>query len=287
MLFAFVLFLTGGAGHGTQGLGPARQVLTPGPHTPPALSPREAKKCFREEICSGGGGCRQETTSVTQPAVTVAWLSEAMGVLGEADPLGLGVQGGVNSRMCSPRLTLSRLLPHSFSLHPEGAERMSIGTPPPAERPPVGDMDDAACRFQVPKHSWDGLRSIIHGSRKYSGLIVNKAPHDFQFVQKTDEAGPHSHRLYYLGKPGLGAGWALSLESVSGPATGLSLPAGDTDPRGTRPAAGCQEGSGWCHHSGRPLGEAPHMSPNPPHTPSEQAPCWSPLPGTRACVWHF
>ncbi|XP_063085242.1 dipeptidyl peptidase 9 isoform X2 [Cavia porcellus] len=89
----------------------------------------------------------------------------------------------------------------SFSLHPEGAERMSIGTPPPAERPPVGDMDDAACRFQVPKHSWDGLRSIIHGSRKYSGLIVNKAPHDFQFVQKTDEAGPHSHRLYYLGMP--------------------------------------------------------------------------------------
>jgi dipeptidyl-peptidase 9 len=61
-------------------------------------------------------------------------------------------------------------------------------------------MDDKATRFQVQKHSWDGLRSIIHGSRKYSGLIVNKAPHDFQFVQKTDEGGPHSHRLYYLGK---------------------------------------------------------------------------------------
>lgn len=71
---------------------------------------------------------------------------------------------------------------------------------PPAERGTAGDMDDPASRFQVPKHSWDGLRSIIHGSRKYSGLIVNKAPHDFQFVQKTDEAGPHSHRLYYLGK---------------------------------------------------------------------------------------
>ncbi|XP_004865777.1 dipeptidyl peptidase 9 isoform X2 [Heterocephalus glaber] len=87
----------------------------------------------------------------------------------------------------------------SLSLHPEG-ERMSVEAPP-AERATVGDMDDPASRFQVPKHSWDGLRSIIHGSRKYSGLIVNKAPHDFQFVQKTDEAGPHSHRLYYLGMP--------------------------------------------------------------------------------------
>lgn len=72
---------------------------------------------------------------------------------------------------------------------------------PVAERASAGDMDDPAARFQVQKHSWDGLRSIIHGSRKYSGLIVNKAPHDFQFVQKADEAGPHSHRLYYLGEP--------------------------------------------------------------------------------------
>uniref|UniRef100_A0A8C1DHG1 dipeptidyl-peptidase IV n=1 Tax=Cyprinus carpio carpio TaxID=630221 RepID=A0A8C1DHG1_CYPCA len=55
--------------------------------------------------------------------------------------------------------------------------------------------------FFVEKHSWDGLRDIIHGSRKYSGMIINKAPHDFQFVQKHDESGPHSHRLYYLGMP--------------------------------------------------------------------------------------
>uniref|UniRef100_A0A3B3WH94 dipeptidyl-peptidase IV n=1 Tax=Poecilia mexicana TaxID=48701 RepID=A0A3B3WH94_9TELE len=53
--------------------------------------------------------------------------------------------------------------------------------------------------FFVEKHSWEGLRDIIHCSRKYSGMIANKAPHDFQFVQKTDENGPHSHRLYYLG----------------------------------------------------------------------------------------
>ncbi|XP_048668330.1 dipeptidyl peptidase 9 isoform X3 [Marmota marmota marmota] len=88
----------------------------------------------------------------------------------------------------------------SLSLHSEGAERMSCGAPV-TERADAGDMDDPAARFQVQKHSWDGLRSIIHGSRKYSGLIVNKAPHDFQFVQKADESGPHSHRLYYLGMP--------------------------------------------------------------------------------------
>lgn len=70
----------------------------------------------------------------------------------------------------------------------------------PVEQVAAGDMDDTAARFCVQKHSWDGLRNIIHGSRKSSGLIVSKAPHDFQFVQKPDESGPHSHRLYYLGK---------------------------------------------------------------------------------------
>ncbi|KAK2087094.1 hypothetical protein P7K49_033001 [Saguinus oedipus] len=73
----------------------------------------------------------------------------------------------------------------------------TTGTPA-ADRGDTATTDDPAARFHVQKHSWDGLRSIIHGSRKYSGLIVNKAPHDFQFVQKTDESGPHSHRLYYL-----------------------------------------------------------------------------------------
>uniref|UniRef100_A0A8D0CJB0 dipeptidyl-peptidase IV n=1 Tax=Scleropages formosus TaxID=113540 RepID=A0A8D0CJB0_SCLFO len=63
----------------------------------------------------------------------------------------------------------------------------------------VVDMEDAPKQFFVEKHSWEGLRDIIHSSRKYSGMIVNKAPHDFQFVQKRDESGPHSHRLYYLG----------------------------------------------------------------------------------------
>uniref|UniRef100_A0A673GHD7 dipeptidyl-peptidase IV n=1 Tax=Sinocyclocheilus rhinocerous TaxID=307959 RepID=A0A673GHD7_9TELE len=65
----------------------------------------------------------------------------------------------------------------------------------------VVEMDDLPSQFFVEKHSWDGLRDIIHGSRKYSGMIINKAPHDFQFVQKHDESSPHSHRLYYLGMP--------------------------------------------------------------------------------------
>uniref|UniRef100_A0A8B9KJ44 dipeptidyl-peptidase IV n=1 Tax=Astyanax mexicanus TaxID=7994 RepID=A0A8B9KJ44_ASTMX len=65
----------------------------------------------------------------------------------------------------------------------------------------MGNMEDVSSQFFVEKHSWDGLREIIHGSRKYSGMIINKAPHDFQFVQKHDDSGPHSHRLYYLGMP--------------------------------------------------------------------------------------
>lgn len=76
---------------------------------------------------------------------------------------------------------------------------MATGAPMPDPGDMV-EMEDPAAHFQVQKHSWEGLRSIIHGSRRNSGLIVNKAPHDFQFVQKTDESSPHSHRLYYLGK---------------------------------------------------------------------------------------
>ncbi|XP_019751885.1 dipeptidyl peptidase 9 isoform X4 [Hippocampus comes] len=65
----------------------------------------------------------------------------------------------------------------------------------------VVEMEDVPSQFFVEKHSWEGLRDIIHCSRKYSGAIANKAPHDFQFVQKKDENAPHSHRLYYLGMP--------------------------------------------------------------------------------------
>lgn len=64
----------------------------------------------------------------------------------------------------------------------------------------VVEMEDVPSQYFVEKHSWEGLRDIIHCSRKYSGMIANKAPHDFQFVQKKDENGPYSHRLYYLGK---------------------------------------------------------------------------------------
>uniref|UniRef100_A0A8C8IGR1 dipeptidyl-peptidase IV n=1 Tax=Oncorhynchus tshawytscha TaxID=74940 RepID=A0A8C8IGR1_ONCTS len=65
----------------------------------------------------------------------------------------------------------------------------------------VVEMEDLPSQFFVEKHSWDGLRNIIHSSRKYTGMVINKAPHDFQFVQRQDESGPYSHRLYYLGMP--------------------------------------------------------------------------------------
>uniref|UniRef100_A0A4W3K608 dipeptidyl-peptidase IV n=1 Tax=Callorhinchus milii TaxID=7868 RepID=A0A4W3K608_CALMI len=64
----------------------------------------------------------------------------------------------------------------------------------------VVEMDDTPTPFYVEKHSWDGVREIIHSSRKYPGIIINKAPHDFQFIPKHDDSGPHSHRVYYLGE---------------------------------------------------------------------------------------
>uniref|UniRef100_A0A8C4NWB8 dipeptidyl-peptidase IV n=1 Tax=Dicentrarchus labrax TaxID=13489 RepID=A0A8C4NWB8_DICLA len=65
----------------------------------------------------------------------------------------------------------------------------------------VVEMEDVnPTQFHVEKHTWDGLRKIIHNSRKNTGMVISKAPHDFQFIQK-DEASPHSHRIYYLGMP--------------------------------------------------------------------------------------
>ncbi|KAM9795723.1 dipeptidyl peptidase 9-like isoform 1-T1 [Syngnathus typhle] len=65
----------------------------------------------------------------------------------------------------------------------------------------VVEMDDVTSTlFQVQKHTWVGLQKIIRARRQNIGVLVNKAPYDFQFVQK-DEAGGHSHRIYYLGVP--------------------------------------------------------------------------------------
>ncbi|NXV82113.1 DPP9 peptidase, partial [Atlantisia rogersi] len=88
----------------------------------------------------------------------------------------------------------------SFLSGSEGEERMTA-VDMLSDSSEVVEMEDVPSQFQVQKHSWDGLRDIIHSSRKYSGMIVNKAPHDFQFVRKTEESSPHSHRLYYLGMP--------------------------------------------------------------------------------------
>ncbi|XP_051930036.1 dipeptidyl peptidase 9-like [Hippocampus zosterae] len=65
----------------------------------------------------------------------------------------------------------------------------------------VVEMEDVtSTHFQVQKHTWVGLRKIIHDGRKNIGFLVNKAPYDFLFLQK-GEPNTHSHRLYYLGTP--------------------------------------------------------------------------------------
>ncbi|XP_053559141.1 dipeptidyl peptidase 9 isoform X2 [Bombina bombina] len=63
------------------------------------------------------------------------------------------------------------------------------------------EMESGSGPFRVERHSWEGLREIIHGSRKYSGIMVNKAPHDYHFQTRKDDNVMHLHRLYYLGMP--------------------------------------------------------------------------------------
>lgn len=64
----------------------------------------------------------------------------------------------------------------------------------------VVEMEDVnPTEFHVKKHTWDDLRKIIHNSHTNTGVVINKAPHDFQFIVK-DEFSPHSHRIYYLGE---------------------------------------------------------------------------------------
>lgn len=91
--------------------------------------------------------------------------------------------------------------PHTFDMFTCSCVRVSMtAVDGLSDSTEVVEMEDVPSQFLVEKHSWEGLRDIIHCSRKYSGMIANKAPHDFQFVRKRDENGPHSHRLYYLGE---------------------------------------------------------------------------------------
>ncbi|XP_077391405.1 dipeptidyl peptidase 9-like [Festucalex cinctus] len=65
----------------------------------------------------------------------------------------------------------------------------------------VVEMEDVTSTpFQVQKHTWVGLRKIIHDGCRNIAMLVNKAPFEFHFVQK-DETSTHSHRIYYLGMP--------------------------------------------------------------------------------------
>lgn len=54
--------------------------------------------------------------------------------------------------------------------------------------------------FYVERYSWSQLKKLLTDTRKYHGYMVAKAPHDFTFVKKNDPEGPHSDRIYYLGK---------------------------------------------------------------------------------------
>lgn len=64
----------------------------------------------------------------------------------------------------------------------------------------VVEMEDVnPTEFQVKKHTWDDLRKIIHSSHTNTGVVINKAPHDFQFIVR-HESSSQSHRIYYLGK---------------------------------------------------------------------------------------
>ncbi|KAG8454462.1 hypothetical protein GDO86_000908 [Hymenochirus boettgeri] len=65
----------------------------------------------------------------------------------------------------------------------------------------VDENEKGTHHFKVKRHSWEGLREIIQGSRKYSGIMVNKAPHDYHFQPLKENSGTPSHRLYFLGMP--------------------------------------------------------------------------------------
>lgn len=98
----------------------------------------------------------------------------------------------LDSRLCGRCGALSSLV-----LSPETPEVMAA-TAAEAEKGAAGEQETG---FRVQRRSWEELRAVIQGSRRHSGLVLTKAPHDFQFVPRTDPAGPHSHRLYYLGMP--------------------------------------------------------------------------------------
>lgn len=56
--------------------------------------------------------------------------------------------------------------------------------------------------YYVERYSWSHLKKLLMDTRKYHGCLMAKAPHDFTFVKKRDPEGPHSDRVYFLGKDG-------------------------------------------------------------------------------------
>ncbi|KAL4660669.1 dipeptidyl peptidase 8 isoform X1 [Arapaima gigas] len=62
---------------------------------------------------------------------------------------------------------------------------------------PLGDLKVLE-KFYVEQRSWCELRKILTESRGFQNHMVPKPPHEFQFVQKNDPDGLHSHRVYFL-----------------------------------------------------------------------------------------
>lgn len=54
--------------------------------------------------------------------------------------------------------------------------------------------------YYVERYSWSQLKKLLMDTRKYHGCLMAKAPHDFTFVKRNEPEGPHSDRVYYLGR---------------------------------------------------------------------------------------
>lgn len=95
--------------------------------------------------------------------------------------------------------------------------------------------------FYVERYSWSQLKKLLTDTRKYHGYMMAKAPHDFMFVKKNDPEGPHSHRIYYLGKLASGTHASINLSAAGTYKLLAVCLKGDS--------TCCYSGNGLCVHS--------------------------------------
>ncbi|KAG7468007.1 hypothetical protein MATL_G00138230 [Megalops atlanticus] len=84
----------------------------------------------------------------------------------------------------------------------EANETTGLGKRIACEQDTKAQVSDGLDKFFVERRSWSDLRNMLAESRRFQGHVVAKPPHEFQFVQKNDPDGPHSHRVYYLAMSG-------------------------------------------------------------------------------------